>query len=606
MPGCRLNCHPDHPAAVHLLGIIVGRLGRTAESVQLLRHAVQLQPRSAQAHHNLAFALRIDGSLDEAIAQFNRAIQISPDFAEAHNNLGIAWKDKLRLPEATACYSKAIQIKPDFADAHWNLALVLLMGGDFEHGLAEYEWRRKIKSMWTAPAFSQPQWSGEDLGGRTILLFPEQGSGDAIQFARYVPLVARRGGRVILTCRPELARLFQRLPGGAKVVINGQPIPPFDVQCSLVGLPRVFATDLNSIPAATPYLSADPALVEKWSQRLSPTDGRLRAGLAWAGNPAHQNDRNRSIQPQQLFPLTELSHVALYSLQKENSANQSPPPMKLIDFTSEMSDFADTAALIVNLDLVVTVDTAVAHLAAALGKPTWVLLPFVPDWRWLLDRQDSPWYPTMRLFRQPSGGQWGPIIDSIAVQLAKYVSARPLAHRRQRQIVQLKRNRELLLLQGPFPSELGRGVLRLLKGEDDHHPFGQLPGNIVLTQNNFALVIDQLGGADEIQILRVVHRDPADHQRQLIIHIGLRTTRDGEGCRAVFPGGVVCSGDVVDFKNSTAGLCGNIDLAAEAGNFVSRAGDFVEIGLKRPQRLPHATLHHDSGEEPAIGPGRHE
>ncbi|MGA2440838.1 MAG: tetratricopeptide repeat-containing glycosyltransferase family protein, partial [Tepidisphaeraceae bacterium] len=371
-----LSRHPDHPAALHLLGIVVGRLGRTAESVQLLRRAVQLQPRSAQAHHNLAFALRIDGSLDEAIAEFDRAIQIRPDFAEAHNNLGIAWKDKLKLPQATACYSRAIQIKPDFADAHWNLALVLLMGADFEHGLAEYEWRRKIKSMWTAPAFSQPQWRGEDLGGRTILLFPEQGLGDAIQFSRYLPLVARRGGRVILTCQLELARLFQRLPGGAQVVINGQPIPPFDVHCSLLGLPRIFATDLNSIPAAIPYLTADPALVKKWSQRLGPTDGRLRVGLAWAGNPAHQNDRNRSIQPQQLLPLTELSQVALYSLQKGNVANQSPPPpMNLIDFTSELSDFADTAALVENLDRVVTVDTAVAHLAGALAKPTWVLLP---------------------------------------------------------------------------------------------------------------------------------------------------------------------------------------------------------------------------------------
>jgi tetratricopeptide repeat protein/glycosyl transferase family 9 (putative heptosyltransferase) len=424
---CRdvLNRHPDHPAAVHLLGIVVGRLGRTAESVQLLRQAVQLQPLSAQAHHNLAFALRINGSVDDAIAEFNRAIQIRPDFAEAHNNLGIAWKDKLKLREATACYSRAIQIKPDFADAHWNLALVLLMGGDFAHGLAEYEWRRKIKSMWTAPAFSQPQWSGEDLGGRTILLFPEQGLGDAIQFARYVPLVARRGGRVILTCQPELARLFQRLPGGAKIVVNGQPIPPFDVQCSLVGLPRVFATDLNSIPAATPYLTADPALVEKWSQRLGPTDGRLRAGLAWGGNPAHQNDRNRSIQPQQLFPLTELSHVALYSLQKGKAANQSPPPaMKLIDFTSELSDFADTAALIANLDLVVTVDTAVAHLAGALAKPTWVLLPFVPDWRWLLDRQDSPWYPTMRLFRQPTLDDWNAPIAEMADSLRGLAAGR--------------------------------------------------------------------------------------------------------------------------------------------------------------------------------------
>jgi tetratricopeptide (TPR) repeat protein len=417
--------HPDHAETLHLFGIILGQLGKTEESVRVLRRAVQLQPDSALVRHNLAFALKLAGNFDEAVAEFHRAIALDPYLASAHSNLGITYKDMLRLDEAIPCYRRAIQLRPDYAEAHWNLGLVLLRLGDFKEGLAEYEWRGKVKSLMPLPTFAQPRWNGEHFFGKTILLFPEQGLGDAIQFARYIPMVANRGRQVVLVSRPELVRVFERSFKMAHVVPLTGPIPNFHVQCSLVSLPLVFGTDLNSIPAPIPYVQSDPALVESWSRKLGSRDGRLRVGLAWAGNSNHINDRNRSIGPSELAPLAAVKEAALYSLQKDKPGDRTAPAdLNLIDFTAELGDFAETAALIENLELVVTVDTSVAHLAGAMGKPTWVLVPFVPDWRWLLDRSDSPWYPgTMRLFRQAANGQWKEAVESVVSELRKLVTS---------------------------------------------------------------------------------------------------------------------------------------------------------------------------------------
>ncbi|MGA2441898.1 MAG: tetratricopeptide repeat-containing glycosyltransferase family protein [Tepidisphaeraceae bacterium] len=416
-----IRLKPDFAEAYNNLGGALQEVGQFDEAIAACRQAIRLKPDHAGAHTNLGNVLTDMGQPDEAIACYRRAVQLKPDLALAHNNLGNALKDVGQLDEAIATCQQAVRINPDYAEAHWNLALALLMRGDFERGLAEYEWRWKVKSMWVAPAFSQPQWWGENLGGRTILLFPEQGSGDAIQFVRYVPLVARRGGRVIIACQPELARLFERLPDVAAVVVSGQPIPPFDVQCSLVGLPRIFATDLNSIPADTPYLTADPTLVEQWSGNLGPTGGPLRVAIAWAGSPRFKANRTRSLNLQQLAPLAAAPGVKFYSLQKGPAGEQAKNPpvgMELVDLGPELNDFADTAAVMSLMDLIITTDTAVPHLAGALARPVWVMLQRVPDWRWLLERDDSPWYPTMRLFRQSSRGDWDTVIRQVVDALS--------------------------------------------------------------------------------------------------------------------------------------------------------------------------------------------
>jgi tetratricopeptide (TPR) repeat protein len=409
---------PEYADAHCNLGNAFLGMGRFDEAIVAYRNAARLKPDFAVAHNNLGEALKDNGQHDEAIASYRQAIRLDPAFANAHCNLGVALQRKGRLDEAIACHRQAIALKPDLANAHLNLALALLTGGDFHQGLAEYEWRRKIRLTWTAPVYSQPEWMGEELEERTILLFQEQGFGDAIQFVRYVSLVARRGGRVIIACLQELARLFEQLPDVAKVVVAGQLAPPFDIHCPLMSLPRLFKTDLYSIPAKIPYLRADPALVKKWNQKLGPKDARIRIGLAWGGNSTHPQLRRRSVQPQEFLPLVRLNNAVFYSLQK-GPAHTPLSELRLIDFTSELSDFASTAALIENLDLVVTVDTAVAHLSGAVGKPTWVLLPFVSDWRWLIDREDSPWYPTMRLFRQQAMGDWAGVVKNVVEELRK-------------------------------------------------------------------------------------------------------------------------------------------------------------------------------------------
>jgi len=272
--------------------------------------------------------------------------------------------------------------------------------------------------------FTKPQWDGRALEGRTLLLHAEQGLGDAIQFIRYLPLMSQRGGRIIIECYAELQRLFQIMAGRCQIVACGQPLPAFDLHCPLLSLPRVFGTTLSNIPHVVPYLHPDAEEARKWHHRLLWQSRLVNVGLAWMGNPAHKNDRSRSIKLARLAPLGQVPGVRFFSLQKgEAAAETKTPPsgMELVDWTQELKDFADTAGLIANLDLVIAVDTAVVHLAGAMGKPVWTLLPFVPDWRWLLEREDSPWYPTMRLFRQNSWGDWDSVITRVvdALSLAK-------------------------------------------------------------------------------------------------------------------------------------------------------------------------------------------
>lgn len=404
------------------LGLVLDGLGRWSQAIDQYRQALALDPNLADAHCNLGNALRQAGDLPGALDHCQRALKLRSNFPMGCNNLAMALYAGGRFDEAILYFRRAISLQPDFALAHQNLGGLLLTVGQFAEGWTEHEWRwRSPQSPPPGRELRKPLWDGSDLGSRRILVQFEQGLGDAIQFARYAKLVAARGGKVIFRSPRETLRLFQTLYGVEELIGPDQPLPAFDVHCPVLSLPAMMRTSLQNIPADVPYLRADPQLQQTWQTRLSSVSG-LKVGLAWAGRPSHSNDRNRSIPLQTLTPLAA-ANVLFVSLQKGAAAEQvrrASGGLKIIDWTDDLNDLADTAALIANLDLIITVDTAIAHLAGALGKPVWVLLPFVPDWRWMLQRNDSPWYPSMRLFRQPRIGDWQTPIEQIVEALKMF------------------------------------------------------------------------------------------------------------------------------------------------------------------------------------------
>jgi len=390
--------------------------------------ALQINPRLTDARYNLGNTLRDLGRYDEAIACYKIILKREPDYLEAYNNMGVAFKEQGDTVHAIACYEKALEINPGIAETQWNLSLVYLLAGEFEEGWRRYEWRwQKTDYRPFLRHFSQPLWDGSGIAGKTILLHAEQGYGDAVQFVRYVPQVAAMGADVIIEAPRGLTALFKAVPGVQQVVPRGDQLPPFDIHCPLLTLPMIFRTRLSSIPGHVPYLIADPEKKEAWRLKLADDGGRFKVGLVWSGNPEHKNDRNRSLPLERLAPILSVDSVSFYSLQKGEAArmlNDGRYGGRIIDYTGELNDFADTAALLMNLDLVISVDTAVAHLAGALGVQVWLMLPFAPDWRWLLGRTDSPWYPTMRLFRQPSPGAWEPVIEEMIAGLNRLTGDR--------------------------------------------------------------------------------------------------------------------------------------------------------------------------------------
>jgi Flp pilus assembly protein TadD len=420
---CReaIRLRPNFPDAHSNLGAALAALGRLEEAAASYREALRLRPDFPEVHNNLGNTLRTLGDRAAAAESYRAALRLRPDYAEAHNNLGSVLWDAGRPAEAEACYRAAMRLRPDLPDPHNNLAQALLLAGRLREGWTEYEWRWKIRDMsGVARHFPAPPWNGEPIGDRVILLHAEQGLGDALQFCRYAPLIGS-GAKVILEVQAPLARLLSRLPGVADVVVRGDSLPAFDLHCPLMSLPRAFGTTLDSIPAATPYLAADPALIAAWHDRLAGLGG-LRVGLVWAGGQRLgwpelvATDRRRSVALDTMAPLGDVPGVSFISLQKGAPASQAATPprgMALHDFTADLHDFADTAALIEGLDLVIGVDTAVVHLAGALGKPVWLLNRFDTDWRWLLNREDSPWYPTLRQFRQPGPGDWNSVIGAV-------------------------------------------------------------------------------------------------------------------------------------------------------------------------------------------------
>ncbi len=415
-------------APVHAaLSKLLQERGELLAAITHARRWVTLKPDNPQAHNNIGFLQFLRGDFGPALDSYRKALALAPDFAQAHNNIGVLHYDQADVPRAMEAYERTLTLDPTHASAHMNRGMARLLSGDFG-GWADYEWRWRVASVPPSPGGTErPFWAGAPLDGTTILLSGEQGIGDTLQFLRYVPMVAARGGRVILHVKPALRRLLTGFEGVETLVCEGDPLPPFDTHCPLLSLPLAFGTELATVPATVPYLRPPEDLAAAWRQRFAdPGLGRaLKVGLVWAGWQGHRRDRARSV-PLALFePLAAVTGVRFFALQKGPAAGQTsiaPRGLALRDLAPQLDDLADTAAAIAALDLVITVDTSLAHLAGALGKPVWILLSRGPDWRWLLDREDSPWYPTARLFRQADADDWEPVLARVAGELRRLVA----------------------------------------------------------------------------------------------------------------------------------------------------------------------------------------
>jgi tetratricopeptide (TPR) repeat protein len=417
-----LSREPAHLQARVNRGNALAELGQAGEAIVDYDAALAAAPGHPLALYNRGNALRMLGRERDAIADYERALQAAPNHVGAWLNRGYALAALNRHREALESYGKLLSLRPDHADAHFNAALSLLTIGDYRRGFAEYEWRWKRGGASARRDLRGPPWLGEaPLTGKTILLHAEQGLGDTVQFARYAPLLAQQGAKVLLEVQPALKPLLSGLAGVAAAIAQGEALPPFDLHCPLGSLPLACKTEVASVPAEIPYLSAPDERVARWRARLAPVRSP-RIALAWSGRAAHPNDRNRSLALPQLAPLLSLPHIRFLSIQRElraADAEMLARENRILHLGDELADFADTAAVLALADLVICVDTSVAHVAGALGRPAFVLLPFQPDWRWLLDRDFSPWYPAMKLFRQPAPGDWGSAIERLRGELLR-------------------------------------------------------------------------------------------------------------------------------------------------------------------------------------------
>lgn len=420
---------PNHADTYNNLGKVLMDQARVDEAMSCFVWAVTLRPDHCDAHLNLSGAFQSRSRLDEALAHARRAEALAPDRIETLVGLGGTFRARGRLDDAVASFERAVACCTDsrrLPRIHADLAMALLARGDFAAGWQEYEWRMQV--MGVERGFTVPQWRGESAVGRTLLIHAEQGYGDTLQFCRYAPLAAERGLRVVLEVQKPLVRLLRSLPGIDHVVAQGETLPDHDLHCPMMSLPLALRTTLETIPARVPYLHAEAERVAGWERRLAAPDGRRpRVGVLWAGNPHRGKprlalvDRRRSIAPARLAPIFDVPGVQFFALQKDGS--DAPVDFPLTDLMSGMDDFADTAALVSTLDLVIAVDSAVAHLAGALDRPVWLMDRFDPCWRWLTDRSDSPWYPRLRIVRQPTPGDWDPVIARIADDLRGVVAA---------------------------------------------------------------------------------------------------------------------------------------------------------------------------------------
>jgi tetratricopeptide (TPR) repeat protein len=419
-----LRLRPDYFRAYSNLATAYCELNEFEQAAACCHQALQLDPSSPEVLNTLGSALLEQGKAEEALVYLEQARRLKPDFAGVYHNLGAATLELGQPQQALEHFRQAIRCDPNHATAHMSLGMVHLLLGQFEEGWTEYAWRWKTREF-IDRGFVQPPWDGGSLDGKTILLHVEQGLGDTLQFIRYAPMLKKRGGKVVAECQPALRKILRRTPGIDQLVSAGEPLPAFDVQIPFLNLPLLFGTTLATIPADVPYVFADAELVERWREDLGGIAGR-KIGINWQGNPKNKKDRRRSFPLDLLRPLALIPEVRLISLQKGAGVDQlreAGRALGVVDLGERLDEmsgpFMDTAAVMKNLDLVVTSDSATAHLAGALGVPVWVALPFLPDWRWQLKRPDCPWYPTMHLFRQPRPGDW----ESVFAEIAQTLSA---------------------------------------------------------------------------------------------------------------------------------------------------------------------------------------
>ena len=423
-----LAIKPDCAAALRNLGVILQERKRRDEALRCYDAALAAEPGDLQALVNRGNVLIELNRFEDAVAALDAALAVRPDHAQAFISRGLALANLLRIDEALASYETALSAEPDLAQAQLNASLCRLLLGDYARGWREYE------SRWSATGLAkrdlaQPLWLGtEDIQGKTLLLHSEQGLGDTIQFCRYAELVAAKGARVIMEVQPPLQRLLATLAGADVVLRKGEELPDFDFHTPLLSLPLALGTSVSTIPSRVPYLAASESKSADWRKRLRRFPG-TKVGLVWAGESRRQNpqselvDKRRSTELRLFAPLARVPGIVFVSLQKGAPAAQARTPpkgMTLLDWTAELQDFADTAALVAALDLVIGVDTSVIHLAGALARPVWVLNRFDTCWRWFRDREDSPWYPTLRLFRQARPGDWTSVFDRVAQALAEF------------------------------------------------------------------------------------------------------------------------------------------------------------------------------------------
>ena len=417
-----LAINPAYAEAHSSLGAIYRSLANVDKAVACYQAALNINPDYGDAHYNLGNAFLELGRLDEAVDCFQKTLSLNPNNSKAHHNLGNAYKELGRVDEAIQCCHRAIASNANYAEANSNLGILQLLSGDFLNGWGNYARRwQTVDFSKSRRAYLEPYWDGRDFHGKTLLLYPEQGLGDFIQFARYVPIVAQKGGNVTLEVPSALYELYARLEGADVVVQTGPSPGPFDLHAPLMDIPGLLGTTLQTIPPWQGRLQVPGDLVEKWKIRLGDHQG-LRVGMVWAGNPGHKNDIRRSIEPSLLKPLCSLNDVQIFSLQVSRDGKVVKNfGSNVIDLSADLTSFSETAAAMMNLDLIISVDSAPAHLAAALRRPIWTLLPYSPDWRWLLERDDSPWYPGMRLYRQNKRDDWQAVIERVGQELLTLV-----------------------------------------------------------------------------------------------------------------------------------------------------------------------------------------
>ena len=419
--GKSLLLNPKQPDVYNNMGVALRSLGKLEAAIACYRRALVLKPNNAGVYSNMGNALREIGRLETAMASHQQAVKLSPKSTEAYYNLGLVLRDLGQTDAALSCFDRALDLDETHVDCQWDRALTLLEMGDLKAGFEAYEWRWKLDRS-PPRTFDVPMWDGSELNGKTVLVHHEQGFGDMIQFARYLPMIKERGGQVVVETQPELARVFGTVKGIAKIYNRDQTPPKHDFYISMMSLARIFGTEQATIPAKVPYISAP----DSNAVQLPPSLGKIkRVGIAWAGRPTHRNDRNRSAGFKHFIEILGLPGISVFSLQKGPASGDISNfgcDALVTNLSGRINDFADTAAILSQLDLVITVDTALAHMAGAMGVTTWVAVPFAPDWRWMRGKDTTPWYPSMRLFRQKRHGAWEGVFSDIRRALRDHIA----------------------------------------------------------------------------------------------------------------------------------------------------------------------------------------